>query len=149
MICLFHFIKRNAKAFSLNATVDVHRRRLLRRHKMIFLNISETVRASNHKICDNIYHDSLYIWTGNDVITTSSRKKIVQKCKFWVMFGSRFLDNCSTDTERFYSFGNCDSSAPFLLLQSVRHFCSLAPKMGLKWAYRRLRITQMADFDLL
>ena len=31
------FFKRNAKAFSLNAIVDVRRRRLRRRHEMIFL----------------------------------------------------------------------------------------------------------------
>ena len=37
--------KRNAKAFSLNAIVDV-RRRLRRRHEMFF-NISETFRASD------------------------------------------------------------------------------------------------------
>ena len=44
---------------------------------------------------------------------------------------------------------NKNSSASFLSVQPVRHFCSLAQKMGLKRAYRRLRSTQMADFDLL
>ena len=32
---------------------------------------------------------------------------------------------------------------------TFRHFYSLTPKMELKWAYRRLSITQMADFDFL
>ena len=35
------------------------------------------------------------------------------------------------------------------LLQSNRHFCSLTLKMGLRWAYRRLHVRQMADFDFL
>ena len=35
-------LKRNASAFSLNAIVDV-----LRRHEMIFFNVSETFKASN------------------------------------------------------------------------------------------------------
>ena len=62
------------------------------------------------------------------------------------MFGSRFLDNGSTDSEKVYSFGNCDSMASFPLVLSIRHFCFLTPKIGLMWAYRSLRITQMADF---
>ena len=33
--------------------------------------------------------------------------------------------------------------------QPITHFCSLTQKMGLKWAYRRLRLKQMADFDFL
>ena len=75
--------------------------------------------------------------------------EIVQTCKFMVMFGSRFLDNGSTDSEKIYSFGNCGSRGLFPLMQYIKHFCFLVPKMGLKWAYRRLRITQMADFDFL
>ena len=66
--------------------------------------------------------------------------KSYKTCEFWVMFGWRFLDNGSTDSEKVYSFGNCDSRA-----QPIRHFYSLTPKMGLKWAYHRLRIMQMAD----
>ena len=38
-------VKRNVKAFPLNAIVDVR----LRRHEMILLNVSETVRASDFK----------------------------------------------------------------------------------------------------
>jgi len=56
-----------------------------------------------------------------------------------VIFGSRFLDNGSTDSETIYSFGNCDSSGSFLVLQCIRHFCSLTPKTGLKSAYRSTR----------
>ena len=62
-------------------------------------------------------------------------------------------DNVATDElrmattipKRFSGFENCHGS--FLVVQSIRHFCSLAPKMGLKWTYRRLRVTQMAGFD--
>ena len=59
-------------------------------------------------------------------------------------FGSRFLDNGWTDSENVYSLGKRNSRASFLLLQHIRHFCSLPPNMGLKWAYRRPRVTQMA-----
>ena len=90
---------------------------------MIFFNISETIKDSDFKI----YHE------------------VVVDGKFWVMFGSRFLDNGSINSEKVYSFGNCDSRGSFPFMQSVRQFCSLTQKMGLKWAYRRQRITQMAD----
>ena len=39
--------------------------------------------------------------------------------------------------------------ATFPLMRPIRQFCSLIPKLGLKWAYRRLRIVQMANFDFL
>jgi len=55
----------SAIAFALSAIVDVRRR--LRRHEMIFFNISETIRASDFKIYHNVALDSLYISTGNDV----------------------------------------------------------------------------------
>ena len=59
-----HSFKRNAKAFSLNAIVDVR----LRRHEMIFfLNISETIRMSDFKIYHKVALDGLYISTGNDI----------------------------------------------------------------------------------
>ena len=65
LVCLALF-KRNANAFSLNAIVDVLRRR---RHEMnFFLNILETIRDSDFKIYDRVAHYSLYISTGNDVI---------------------------------------------------------------------------------
>ena len=61
----FAFIKRNAKAFALNAIVDIRRRRAV----MIGLLISrKTIRASNFKIGQNVVHKSLYISIGNDVI---------------------------------------------------------------------------------
>ena len=59
-------IKWNANTFSLNAIVDVRRRR---RHDMIFLYISESTRASDFKFCRNVAADSLYISTGNDVMS--------------------------------------------------------------------------------
>ena len=63
------------------------------------------------------------------------------------MFGSRLLNSGSTDSEKVYTFGNGDSRASFRFVHYIRHVCLLAPKMGLKWAYRLLRVTQMADFD--
>ena len=53
---------------------------------------------------------------------TSSRQQIAKTCSFWVMFGSQFLDNGSTDSKRVYSFVNCDSRASFPLVQPIRHF---------------------------
>ena len=58
--------KRNANAFSLNAIVDIRRRRL-RRHEMMFGNISETTRDSSFKIHHNVTQVSLYLSTGNDI----------------------------------------------------------------------------------
>ena len=63
------------------------------------------------------------------------------------MFGSRFLDNGPSDFKKVYIFGKGDSSASFSFVQRIRHFCSLMPKMLLKWTYRRLRIIYKADFD--
>ena len=60
-------IKRNAKAFALNAIVDV-RRRLRRRHQVIFFSISKTIRVSDFKLYNKVALDSIYISTGNDVI---------------------------------------------------------------------------------
>ena len=61
--------KRSAKAISLDAIVDVRlRRRLRRRHEMIFFNISETVRVSDFTIYHKVALESLYISTGNDFI---------------------------------------------------------------------------------
>ena len=81
--------------------------------------------------------------------TTFDRQQIAQTSEFWIMFGSRFIDKGSTDSEEVYCFGKYDSSTSFPLVQPVRLLCSLTPKMGLKWAYRRRRITQMADLDFL
>ena len=63
------------------------------------------------------------------------------------MFGSRFLDYGSTDSEKkVCSFGNCDSRAS----SPIRHFCSLTPKkVELKWTHRRLRVTWLADCGFL
>ena len=43
------------------------------------------------------------------------RQQIAQTCSFGVKLRSRFLDNGSTDSEKVYSIGNCDSRASFLL----------------------------------
>ena len=51
--------------------------------------------------------------------------------------------------KKVYSFGNCASRASFPLQWTIRYFCSLTPKMGLKWTCRRLRVTQMTDCDFL
>ena len=53
-------VKRNAKAFSLSAIVDVRFRRLRRRHEMIC--------DFKIKICHKVAVDSLFISPGNDVI---------------------------------------------------------------------------------
>ena len=58
-------IKRNMKAFSSNAIVDVCRRL---RHEMIFFYISGTIRASDFKIYQKVALDCHYISTGNYVI---------------------------------------------------------------------------------
>ena len=81
------FIERNANAFSLDAIVDVslRRRRLRRRHEMIFLNIPETVRDSNFEIYRKVALDSLNISTGNNVINYF-RSATNRTCKFWVTF---------------------------------------------------------------
>ena len=111
----FHLLSGTRKAFSLNAIVDVSCRRR-RRHEMIFLNISETSRASDYNIYHKMALDILNISTGNDVKTTSGRKQIVQTCKGLVMFGSQFLSNGSTDSENVYSSGNHDSRALFIVV---------------------------------
>ena len=82
-------------------------------------------------------------------LSTSSRQQIVQTCKFWAIFGSRFSITLQRILKKVNSFGNCDSKGSVSLVQHIRHVCSLSPKMGLKWAYRRLRVTQMGDFDFL
>ena len=82
-------------------------------------------------------------------LAISGREKIAHMCKFVVICGSRFLDNGSTDSKTFYIFGNGDSMGSFPLLQCIRYFCSLTPKIGLKWAYLRLRVTLMAYIDFL
>ena len=55
----------------LSCIVDVRLRRLRRREmvKGFFFNISETTRTSNFKIYRKVALDSLYILTGNDVIS--------------------------------------------------------------------------------
>ena len=117
-----------------------------RRHEMIFFNISKTIRDSDFKIYHKVVLDSLFIRTGNDVInyfrSAANRTNVI---KFWVIFESRFLDNGSTDSEKVYSLETAIQVVHFLLCNVLDIFCSLAHKMGLKRAYRRLGITQMAD----
>ena len=129
--------KRNANAFSLNAFVGV-RLRLRRCHEMMFfLNISATIKASNFTIYHNVAHGSFFTFPPEITSqSTSSRQQITQTCQFWVMFGSRFVDKGSTDFEEIYSVVNNGSSASFVVMQVVRHFCFLTPKVGPKWTYR-------------
>ena len=63
---LFCLISRKLLGFSLNAIVDVRRRRRLRRHGIILFNISEAARVSSFKIYHNVAHDSSYISPGSD-----------------------------------------------------------------------------------
>ena len=94
-------IKQNAKAFSLNAIVDVRHRR--RHHEMNFLgNISETIRASNFNIYHKVALDSLYISTGNEVINYfSDRKQIVQPVNFGSFSGHDFSITVQPILKRF------------------------------------------------
>ena len=136
--------KRHAKAFSLNAIVDVRCRCRLRRHKMIFL-ISQ--KLFEHRLQNLPRHSSR--WSLH--FCRKWRHKLLpvgNKSYKRIHFGP-CSGNGSTDSEKVNSFGNYDSRGSFLLVQPIRHFCCLITKMGLKWAYRRLSITQMADFDFL
>ena len=73
---------------------------------------------------------------------SSSQQQIVLTCSFWsVIFGSWFLDNGSTDSNRIHSFGNYDSRASFPLVKRIRRFCSLTSKIGLEWTYRHIQVT--------
>ena len=63
--------------------------------KWFFFNISETVRATNFNIDHDVVLDSLYILTGNDLVSASGQQQIAQTCQFVVMFGLRFSDNGS------------------------------------------------------
>ena len=89
--------------------------------KCFFWENSETVRASHFKIFHKVpsivftYQPEM-----TSLSTTSGRKQIVKTCKFWVMFGSRCLDNVLTDSERVYSFGNWDGFKGF-----ISPFCNL------------------------
>ena len=121
----------------LNAIVDVRRR-----HKMIFWISRKLRKIATSKFTTMYPRTVLTVPQEMTSQSTSGRQQIVQTCKCGVMFGSRFLDKSSTDSEKVHSFGTSDSRASFLLMQPIRHFCSLTPKMGLELAYRRLRITQ-------
>ena len=56
-------------------------------------------------------------------VGSKSHKRI----HFWVMFGSRFLDNDSIDLKEVHSFGKSDSSDVFHLVSPAKHFGSLSP----------------------
>ena len=81
-----------------------------------FFYISKTIRASDFKSFHNVALDSLYISTGNDIIIYFRSEANRTNVYISVKFGSRFLDKVSTDSENFYRFGNCGSSASFALL---------------------------------
>ena len=81
---------------SSDAIVDVRRRR--RRQEIFLGNVSDTARTSNFKLFHHLALDSLDISTGNDatVYFWSERNRMNV-----FIFGSRFLDNTSTDFEKF------------------------------------------------
>ena len=97
----------------------------------LILIFSKTTNASSFKVQQGITLGSLYIYTGNDV--TGYFQSAVSS--FWVMLGSRFLDNGSIDSEKFTVLKTVTQVLHFLFCDLLD--CSLAPKMGLKWAYRR------------
>ena len=72
---------------------------------MIFFNISENTTAINLKVYRNLALDSLYISTGNDVITFLRSAANRTNVFIWVMLGSRFLHSSSIDLKTVYSFG--------------------------------------------
>ena len=73
----------------------------------LLLNISETTRDSDSNIYPMVALDSLYIWIENDATI------YFRLASSLVVFGLRFLDNCSTDFENVYPFGIGDSDAAF------------------------------------
>ena len=81
-----------------------------------FFNISEVNKASDFKIQNNIAIDRLYIFTGNDATSYFRSAENRIHVSIFVMFGSQFLDNGSTDSESVYSFENNYSRASFPLL---------------------------------
>ena len=100
--------------FSLNAIVDV--RRLRRRREMIFLIIRKLLELTTSR-CTTMYPSTAFTLRPEMTSqSTSDREQVAQTCSFWVMFGCRFLDIRSTDSENVYSFGYCDSSSSFSLL---------------------------------
>ena len=106
---------------------------------MMFGNILETIRGCSLKIDHNVAHNSLYISTRNDVAVYFRSAANRTDVLFLVMFGSRFLDNGSTDFENVYCFVQ---ALHLLLCKSLGIFASWPPKMGPKWPYR-------GDFDFL
>ena len=83
---------------------SMHDTTRLRRREMIFLNISDSIRAINFKIYHNIAHGSLYISIRNDITIYFRSAPNRTNVSILVMSGSRFLDNSSTDLEKVYCF---------------------------------------------
>ena len=72
--------------------------------KWLILVFWETTNAGRFKILHSIALGSLYISTGNDVNSYFRLAANSVKCSFWVKFGSRFLYNGSTDSEKSLQF---------------------------------------------
>ena len=79
--------------------------------------------------------NSGWIRHGNQLRQEQNSRQQHQAKIIYQMFGSQIIDNRSTDSEKVYSFWDCNSRALFSLLPPVRHFCSSTAKMWLKSTY--------------
>ena len=78
-------------------------------------------------MCRYVISYGIYILIGDVSPATSGRLQIALMCRFCVMFGSQFHDNCSIDFETVDSIGNGDNLCALLaLLQVIRVFASFA-----------------------
>ena len=97
----FAFLKGNAKAFSLNAIVDVRRGRR-RRHEMsiFFWIVRKPQVLTTCKFFTTLPSVADTFRPEMTSSSTSGWQQSAQKCSFWVMFGSRLLDNDSIDFKK-------------------------------------------------
>ena len=90
-----------------------------------------------------MYLDSLIIFAGNDVISYfRSAAILINVCVHFGPFSSGdFSIMVQPILKKVYSVGNGDSRASFSVA-TYQTFLLLDPeKWGLKWTYRRLRVT--------
>ena len=120
------------------ASAAITKRFVKNKIKTVFL---EKIKATNFKnLTQHSRQQSFLFSTGNDV-TTHQLFPIGSKSHKCVHFGSCLGRDFWTIRQilRKFTVLETDSRASFSLLQPIRHFCSLTPRMGLKWDYRRLR----------
>ena len=100
--------------------------------KLLFGNISKSTSASNFKIYDELSIDSLYISTGNGVITYfRSASNRINVTSFWVILGRDFSMSVQSIAERLvYSFGKGDWRASPLFCDAFEIFASWPRKWG-------------------